>query len=31
MHINGERWDKDLDKLSYIDQVLVQMYMNRKG
>ncbi len=30
MHTNGERWDKDLDKLSYIDQVLVQMYMKHR-
>lgn len=30
MHTNGEAWDKDLDKLSYIDQVLVQMYMKHR-
>jgi cytochrome c553 len=30
MHTNGESWDKDLDKLSYIDQVLVQMYMKHR-
>lgn len=30
MHTNGENWDKDLDKLSYIDQVLVQMYMKHR-
>ena len=30
MHTNGERWDKGLDKLSYIDQVLVQMYMKHR-
>ena len=30
MHTNGERWDKDLDKLSYIDQVLVEMYMKHR-
>lgn len=30
MHTNGENWDQDLDKLSYIDQVLVQMYMKHR-
>lgn len=30
MHTNGESWDKGLDKLSYIDQVLVQMYMKHR-
>jgi len=30
MHTNGENWDKDLDKLSYIDQVLLQMYMKHR-
>lgn len=30
MHTNGESWDKNLDKLSYIDQVLVQMYMKHR-
>ncbi len=30
MHTNGEAWDKDLDKLSYIDQVLVEMYMKHR-
>ena len=30
MHTNGAAWDKDLDKLSYIDQVLVQMYMKHR-
>lgn len=30
MHTNGEAWDKNLDKLSYIDQVLVQMYMKHR-
>jgi len=30
MHTNGEAWDKDLDKLSYIDQVLLQMYMKHR-
>ena len=30
MHTNGANWDKDLDKLSYIDQVLVQMYMKHR-
>ncbi len=30
MHTNGAQWDKDLDKLSYIDQVLVQMYMKHR-
>jgi|GEM_PF-2051508 len=27
MDTNGEAWDKNLDKLSSIDQVLAQMYM----
>ena len=30
MHTNGANWDKDLDKLSYIDQVLLQMYMKHR-
>lgn len=30
MHTNGENWDKGFDKLSYIDQVLVQMYMKHR-
>ncbi len=30
MHTNGAAWDKDLDKLSYIDQVLCQMYMKHR-
>ncbi len=30
MHTNGTAWNKDLDKLSYIDQVLVQMYMKHR-
>ncbi len=30
MNTNGSDWDKDLDKLSYIDQVLVQMYMKHR-
>lgn len=30
MHTNGDNWDKNLDKLSYIDQVLVQMYMKHR-
>ncbi len=30
MHTNGESWDKGLDKLSYIDQVLVEMYMKHR-
>lgn len=30
MHTNGTAWDKDLDKISYIDQVLLQMYMKHR-
>ncbi len=30
MHTNGAAWNKDLDKLSYIDQVLCQMYMKHR-
>ena len=30
MHTNGVAWDKDLDKLSYIDQILVRMYMKHR-
>lgn len=30
MHTNGANWDKDLDKLSYIDQILVRMYMKHR-
>lgn len=30
MHTNGERWDKNLDKLSHIDQVLVRMYFKHR-
>jgi hypothetical protein len=30
MHTNGTAWDKDLDKLSYIDQILVRMYMKHR-
>ncbi|MFP7753368.1 multiheme c-type cytochrome [Thermodesulfobacteriota bacterium B35] len=30
MHTNGAPWNKDLDKLSYIDQVLCQMYMKHR-
>jgi len=30
MHTNGAAWDKDLDKLSYIDQVLLEMYMKHR-
>ncbi len=30
MHTNGAAWDQDLDKLSYIDQLLVQMYMKHR-
>ena len=30
MHTNGAQWNKDLDKLSYIDQVLCQMYMKHR-
>jgi len=30
MHTNGANWDKELDKLSYIDQILVRMYMKHR-
>lgn len=30
MHTNGAAWDKDMDKYSYIDQVLLQMYMKHR-
>jgi hypothetical protein len=30
MHTNGENWDTGFDKLSYIDQVLVEMYMKHR-
>jgi len=30
MHTNGTDWDKDMDKISYIDQVLLQMYMKHR-
>jgi len=30
MHTNGANWDTDLQKLSYIDQVLVRMYMKHR-
>jgi hypothetical protein len=30
MHSNGAKWDENLDALSYIDQVLVQMYMKHR-
>ena len=30
MHTNGAQWNKGLDKLSYIDQVLCQMYMKHR-
>jgi hydroxylamine dehydrogenase len=30
MHTNGANWDEKLDGLSYIDQVLVQMYMKHR-
>ncbi len=30
MHTNGAAWNKDLDGLSYIDQVLLQMYMKHR-
>ncbi|MEN8200894.1 MAG: multiheme c-type cytochrome [Thermodesulfobacteriota bacterium] len=30
MHTNGAAWDKDLDKLSFIDQVLLRMYMKHR-
>jgi len=30
MHTNGTNWNENLDGLSYIDQVLVQMYMKHR-
>ncbi len=30
MHTNGANWDQNLDGLSYIDQVLLQMYMKHR-
>ncbi|MFC1813764.1 multiheme c-type cytochrome [Thermodesulfobacteriota bacterium] len=30
MHTNGANWDENLEDLSYIDQVLVQMYMKHR-
>ena len=30
MHTNGTAWDKDLDKISFIDQVLLEMYMKHR-
>ena len=30
MHTNGTKWNENLDGLSYIDQVLVQMYMKHR-
>ncbi len=30
MHTNGTDWNKDYDKISYIDQVLLQMYMKHR-
>lgn len=30
MHTNGAAWNENLDGLSYIDQVLVQMYMKHR-
>ena len=30
MHTNGANWNENLDGLSYIDQVLVQMYMKHR-
>jgi len=30
MHTNGTNWDQELDKLSYIDQILVRMYMKHR-
>jgi len=30
MHTNGANWDENLDGLSYIDQVLVEMYMKHR-
>jgi predicted CXXCH cytochrome family protein len=30
MHTNGAAWNEKLDELSYVDQVLVQMYMKHR-
>ncbi len=30
MHTNGTNWDENLDSLSYIDQVLLQMYFKHR-
>ena len=30
MHTNGANWDENLDELSYIDQVLLQMYFKHR-
>lgn len=30
MHTNGANWDQELDRLSYIDQILVRMYMKHR-
>ena len=30
MHTNGAAWNEDLDSLSYIDQVLLRMYMKHR-
>jgi hypothetical protein len=30
MHTNGANWDENLDDLSYIDQVLLQMYFKHR-
>jgi hydroxylamine dehydrogenase len=30
MHTNGSKWNENLDGLSYIDQVLLQMYMKHR-
>jgi hydroxylamine dehydrogenase len=30
MHTNGANWDKNLDQLSYIDQVLLQMFFKHR-
>jgi len=30
MHTNGSNWDENLDDLSYIDQVLLQMYFKHR-
>jgi hydroxylamine dehydrogenase len=30
MHTNGAAWDKDLDRLSFIDQVLLRMFMKHR-